>query len=185
MAWGYPALLIGTMLEGETVLVLAGYAAHRGYLAFPVVVVVALLGSIVGDLLCFLLGRWRGPELLATRPSLHAPVERFRRIFERRGSYVIVILRFLYGLRIAGPFTIGMSSNISLLRFVALDTLGGLLWAPVVGGLGYAFGEVALRVLTRVERYEAVLLVGLLSAGLLWRFARAGRARRAALDGGG
>ena len=29
--YGYPALLVGTFLEGETILVIAGFLAHRGY----------------------------------------------------------------------------------------------------------------------------------------------------------
>ena len=32
-SYGYPALLIGTFLEGETILVLGGLAAHQGYLS--------------------------------------------------------------------------------------------------------------------------------------------------------
>jgi membrane protein DedA with SNARE-associated domain len=30
--YGYLAVLVGTFLEGETILVLGGFAAHRGYL---------------------------------------------------------------------------------------------------------------------------------------------------------
>jgi len=33
--YGYAAILIGTFLEGETILVLAGLAAHQGYLVLP------------------------------------------------------------------------------------------------------------------------------------------------------
>ena len=40
-AYGYPALFIGTFLEGETILVIAGFLAHRGYLELPWVIVIA------------------------------------------------------------------------------------------------------------------------------------------------
>ena len=33
--YGYLTILIGTFLEGETILVLGGFAAHRGYLHLP------------------------------------------------------------------------------------------------------------------------------------------------------
>jgi len=182
MAWGYPALLIGTMLEGETILVIGGYAAHRGYLSFPAVVAIAFVGSLVGDLLCFALGRSRGPDLLERRPGLRAHVARFRQLFERRGPALIVILRFLYGLRIAGPFAIGLGANVSVWRFLLLDALGGLLWAPVVAGVGYAFGAVALQLLAEVERYEFLVLAVLLALALGWRFARPGRPREASRE---
>lgn len=47
--YGLLAVLAGSMLEGESVLLAAGYAAHRGYLDFPAVVAVAWLGAVVGD----------------------------------------------------------------------------------------------------------------------------------------
>ena len=89
---------------------------------------------------------------------------------------MIVILRFLYGLRTAGPFTIGMNTNISPLRFVVLDMIGALLWAPIVGGLGYALGEVALRVIGRIERFEVLVLLVVASvAAIRWILRREAR----------
>ncbi len=56
--YGYLALLVGTFLEGETILVLAGFAAHLGYLNLPWVILVAFVGTLSGDQLFFYLGRW-------------------------------------------------------------------------------------------------------------------------------
>lgn len=159
ITWGYPLIFVGTVLEGEAVLVLGGYAAHRGDLSLPVVILVAFIGSVTGDMISFWIGRLRGRAFLERRTALHPPIERFRRLFERRGQGVIVILRFLYGLRTAGPLAIGMSSNLSPVRFLLLDMIGALLWAPIVGGLGYALGEAALRVIGRIERFELFALV--------------------------
>ena len=41
---GYVAIFVGTFLEGESILALGGLAAEHGYLSFPVVVAVAVLG---------------------------------------------------------------------------------------------------------------------------------------------
>ena len=70
--YGYLAVAVGTFLEGETVLLLAGAAASRGHLALPTVIGVATLASFAGDQLFFLLGRRHGSRLLARWPSLHA-----------------------------------------------------------------------------------------------------------------
>lgn len=48
-AHGYWALALGAFLEGETILVLAGVAAHRGYLDLRLVILVAFAGSLLGD----------------------------------------------------------------------------------------------------------------------------------------
>ena len=60
--YGYAAVLIGTFVEGETILVIAGFAAHRGYLSLPWVILLAFAGSLAGDQLWFYVGRRSGPE---------------------------------------------------------------------------------------------------------------------------
>ena len=55
--YGYWAVFVGTFIEGETILLLGGFAAHRGYLALPWVIVAAFFGSLCGDQLFFFLGR--------------------------------------------------------------------------------------------------------------------------------
>ena len=52
--YGYAAILIGTFLEGETILMLAGLAAHQGYLVLTGVIFAAFLGSLSGDQLFFI-----------------------------------------------------------------------------------------------------------------------------------
>ena len=59
-SYGYLAVAIGTFLEGETILALGGLAAHRGYLSFRDVVIVALLCGFAGDQFFFFLGRYHG-----------------------------------------------------------------------------------------------------------------------------
>jgi len=57
--YGYLAVFVGTILEGDTVLMLAGFAAHRGYLSLPLVLGAAALGGFLGDQFWYWLGRTR------------------------------------------------------------------------------------------------------------------------------
>ena len=66
--YGYWALLLGTILEGETIMLLAGFAASQGHLSLPWVWLVGFLGAVTGDQTFFYLGRWKGKEYLATHP---------------------------------------------------------------------------------------------------------------------
>ena len=54
---GYWAVLVGTFFEGETVLLLGGFAASQGYLVLRWVIVVAFFGTLCADQLFFFLGR--------------------------------------------------------------------------------------------------------------------------------
>lgn len=171
--YGYLAVAVGTFLEGETVLLLlAGAAASRGHLALPTVIGVATLASFAGDQLFFLLGRRHGSRLLARWPSLHARTARARGLLERHHTSVILAVRFLYGLRVAGPIAIGMS-GVPWLRFLLLNLAGAIVWAIIVAGVGYGFGQAAARMLGGVDADE-LLWVGalLLGVGLWWVWSR-------------
>jgi membrane protein DedA with SNARE-associated domain len=52
-----PGILVGAFLEGETLLVIAGFLAHRGYLGLPFVIAAAFAGTLAGDQLYFHIGR--------------------------------------------------------------------------------------------------------------------------------
>jgi len=74
--YGYAAVGIGAFLEGETVLVLGGFAAHRGYLELPWVIVCAFFGTLFGDQLYFYIGRTKGKSVIEKRPHWKSKSER-------------------------------------------------------------------------------------------------------------
>ncbi|MGW8187802.1 MAG: DedA family protein [Desulfobacterales bacterium] len=74
--FGYLAVLLGTFLEGETILVLGGFAAHRGYLLLAGVILTAFCGSLMGDQLFFFLGRRNSRAFLDRRPLWKARADR-------------------------------------------------------------------------------------------------------------
>jgi hypothetical protein len=74
--YGYVALLVGTFLEGETILVLAGLAAHQGYLVLTWVILAAFLGSLCSDQL-FLFGRKHSQAVLSRCPAWKEKAEIF------------------------------------------------------------------------------------------------------------
>jgi membrane protein DedA with SNARE-associated domain len=158
--FGYLAVLIGTFFEGEIILILGGFAAHRGYLHLPLVIAAAFLGSLCGDQLYFFLGRYRGRAFLRKHPDWEGRISRFRRLMDRFGTPFIIIFRFLYGLRTVAPFAIGLS-DISTVKFMALNAVSAAVWAVVLGILGYLFGHAMEIVLDDVKEYEMVVMTGL------------------------
>ena len=176
--YGYAAVAVGTCLEGETVLLLAGAAASRGHLAMPWVIAVATVASFAGDQLFFYLGRAYGPALLQRFPKLGAGTARARVLLERHNTPVILSVRFLYGLRIAGPLAIGMS-GVGWLRFFVLNLIGAVVWACAIAALGYGTGQALASVLGTIDADEIWTMGVLLVAGaLIWLIARFRAARR-------
>jgi len=166
--YGYPALLIGTFLEGETILVIAGFLAHRGYLELPWVIVIAFLGTFSGDQLYFWLGRIKGVSFLIRRPSYQRGVKKAQDLLEKHQTLIILGFRFVYGLRTVTPFAIGMS-NIKAKQFIGLNAMGALVWAVIVGSGGYLFGNVLEIIIGDIKHYELEILVAMFFAGcVVW-----------------
>ena len=176
--WGYPAVFLGTFLEGETVLVAAGFAAQRGYLSLPLVMLIAAVASFLGDQTFFWIGRLYGPRLLARLPRLRPAVERVAALLTRHHTPVILSVRFLYGLRIAGPMAIGMS-GVPWRRFLVLNLLGAVAWAMIISAAGYGLGQVLHTLIADLRQHEALVLAALLATGILWALLRRAAARRA------
>ncbi len=177
--YGYPLLALGCLLEGETVLALAGFAAHEGHLSFATVVLVAALAGFTGDQVFYWLGRRHGAAMLRRFPSIAREADRMHRLIERWHGWVIVLVRFAYGLRIAGPVLIG-SSGVSPLRFAFFNALGAAIWAPLVAGAGWFFGRAVETLLGDIHRFEVwALLLAALVGGvwLIWTLRERRRSR--------
>lgn len=166
--FGYLAILIGTFLEGETILVLGGFAAHRGYLNLPVVICVAFFGTVIGDQLFYYLGRKHSSAILERRPGWRPKIERARRLIETHKILIILSFRFIYGLRTVTPFTLGLA-DISPKIFVPLNIFGACVWAVVVGSAGYYFGHALEVFFGHLKQYELLIMVGIVLVGaVVW-----------------
>ena len=171
--WGYWVVLAGTLLEGESVLLLAGYAAYSGLLELHWVIAVAIAGSFVGDQLWFWMGRRHGEQLLARYPSYAAQARRAQELLLRYNTPIILGVRFMYGLRIILPIAIGMDRRISTLRFQVLNFTGAVLWAVSGALVGYLFGGAIEYILGDIHKYQKYLFVALALAGLgFWWYSR-------------
>jgi len=167
--YGYLALFLGTFVEGEVVLVLAGFLAHRGYLTLSLVMLVAFIGGTAGDQFYFQLARKKGQSLLERFPSVKARLARADALVHRYGNIIIFGFRFLYGTRIAVPILLGMGGAISRWRFTVLNMAGAAAWAVTFSTLGYLFGNAMELLLGEIKRYEASLVAVIVAAGIiLW-----------------
>ncbi|MCR6630028.1 MAG: DedA family protein [Magnetospirillum sp.] len=174
--YGYWAVLAGTFFEGETVPVLAGFAAHEGLLRLDLVMLCAFIGSFAGDQLWFWIGRRYGRTWLAKHPKSAAAAERVGRLLDRWGDWFVLSFRFLYGLRAVSPVAIAMSS-ISPLRFAVLNMISAAVWAVAVGSLGFLFGQAIEGMMGQLKAWEHRILAAIAIAVALYVVHRVVKAR--------
>ena len=153
--YGYYAILIGTFLEGETILILGGVAAQFGSLDLSMVILSAFIGSSVGDQLYYYIGRWKGRALLDAFPRWKPSADKVMYHIEKHQNLIMLTFRFFYGLRNATPFVLGIT-RVSTTRFLLLNLIGAAVWAISFALCGYLLGEAHERVMGK--RYGLVLL---------------------------
>ncbi|OPX36182.1 MAG: hypothetical protein B1H11_07880 [Desulfobacteraceae bacterium 4484_190.1] len=167
-AYGYIGVLGGTFLEGETILIVAGFLAHRGYLELPWVIFFAFMGTVVGDQLYFFLGRVKGMDFIESRPRWQTKSARVFALLQTHQIPVIIGFRFLYGIRTVTPFIIG-ASGINPIRFIILESIGAGTWAIAVGTLGYLFGQAIEVFLEEAKKYELLVMALIFLVGIaIW-----------------
>jgi membrane protein DedA with SNARE-associated domain len=176
--WGYLAILVGTFLEGETILVLGGIAARQGHLDLKTVMLCAFAGSLISDQLAFLIGRRWGSRWLMRKPGRAERFERARALIDRHQTLITLIFRFLYGLRNVIPFALGMS-RMKASRYVVLNIIGAAVWAVTLAALGWGLAEAAHLFMEDVKSGQTWFLLGLALLALgFWITYRVREARR-------
>jgi membrane protein DedA with SNARE-associated domain len=170
--YGYWAIAAGTFAEGETILVLGGFAAHSGFLSLTGVIFAAFIGSLLVNQLFFFLGRTQSQRVLARYPLWKDRIYKTQQLLERFQIPLILGFRFIYGMRTVTSFVVGMSA-VSIGRFTFLNIVSAMLWATVVGSAGYLFGNILEIILGDIERYELYILGAIAVIGmLLWTVRR-------------
>ena len=167
--FGYPALMLGVLLEGETVLVAAAFLAHRGYLNLGLVILIGFIFTFMSDEFFFWMGRTRGNKFLEQRPDWKPNVDKAKSLLARQSILVFLGFRFMYGLRAVMPFAIGMS-GFSPKRFAILNSIGVLLWTSLFGMAGYLFGQTMEIIIKDISRYEIWIILGIFLIGgfIVW-----------------
>ena len=163
--YGYLAVLLGTLLEGETALVGGGYAAHQGWLELTPMLVAAFAGAFAGDQLFFYVGRRHGRRFFGKRPRWSPHFNRLDTLVTRHETKVVASFRFLYGLRVATPIALGMS-NIAHPKYLAFTVLSGIVWTLSFGLGGYFLGEAMQRLLGDIEQVEVYVLLAIVLSGI-------------------
>src|ERR1700729_3546745 len=134
----------GVPVPGETVLILGAVYAGTGRLSIVLVALLGFLGAMLGDNIGFAIGHFGGRRLIARygRYVFLTP-ERFdqaSRFFDRHGGKIIVVARFIEGLRQANGIIAG-TSGMRWLRFLFFNALGAALWVGTWVSVGYLAGN--------------------------------------------
>ena len=160
-------------MEGESFLIAAGFLAKRGYLNLYLVMFVALIGTYIADVTIYFLGRHKGEGIISKIPVAKTYYPRVKSLFDRYGVWALFVTRYLYGFRLATAASMGLM-KMRRRKYLPFDFLSCMIWATLVGGLGYIFGASLEALIGQVKHYEKVIVLFIITIGLsIWLLRRA------------
>ena len=179
---------LGIPLPEDISLILGGFLAHHHAVGLLPMMAVGFVGILAGDSLIYWAGRRVGNRVgnhgLIARivtPEKRLKVEK---LFARHGQKIVMLARFLPGVRAVTYFTAG-SAGMKYSHFILWDGLAATVSAPLFVYLGYIFGEELATLIHKVQRGEKtviVLLLTLLLGYLTYRHLKNRALKREALE---
>ncbi len=189
---GYPGIVLLMVLENvfppipsELILPSAGFAASRGNLSFLGVVLAGTLGSVVGTLPLYFIGRVFSEDRLVAWADRHGKwlalsgddIRKADDWFDRHGPKAVLFGRLVPGIRSLLSLPAGMS-GMPLPTFLLYSAIGSALWASVLTGAGSLLGDHYDKVGEYIGPASTVIVVGLVVAAAVWLVGRRRRAQQ-------
>jgi len=164
--YGYWAVLVGCIIEGEISLLLGAVAVNEELLRLSGVMLAAFTGTMIADVGFYYIGRFFGRAILARLSlRLQARARLAERLAVRHGALAIIGFRFLYGLRIVATIVLG-SLNIPPWRFILLSILGAALWTLIFTALGMLVANTVEAVMDYTHQAKTLVFLLLLLLAL-------------------
>jgi membrane protein DedA with SNARE-associated domain len=170
----------GVPLPGETILIAAAVYAGAGKLNIAAVVAIGVVAAVVGDNIGYLIGVYGGRRVVERwgkyvfiTPERLDKAEGF---FQRRGGWIVVVARFIEGLRQLNGIIAGTSS-MPWHKFVLYNILGAVLWVGTWASLGYFAGDHITVIYEQINKYSLYVLIAI-AVGIAVLIVRAALRRR-------
>jgi membrane-associated protein len=139
-------LVVTPFLPGDSLIFAVGaITAAGGPISIPLILLLLYLAAVSGDTVNYHIGhllreKVRKREHLALIKMEY--IDRTQAFFERNGGKTITIARFIPIIRTFAPFVAGVG-EMPYKKFLGYNVAGGILWATLLFGIGYFFGNIS------------------------------------------
>lgn len=160
-------LLVGLIVPGALVVILAGLAAHDGTVSLPLSIIFGICGTVIGDTLSYFIGRY-GWSRFGHMKMLSDLSEKVREPLINRGVWFVLFYHFAGYTRVIGPTSAGLL-RMPFHRWAVADYGGAVLWIFGYFFAGYLLGVLGLS-LDSTDRWFHVAEWVLLVLMMIWLY---------------
>lgn len=177
-SFSYPGLVLLMFLENvfppipsELIVPLAGFFSTTGELTLVGIIIAGTLGTVLGALPLYYLGRVAGEDRLRRWCDRHgrwlgvsgADITKSKRWFDRHGAKAVLFCRIVPGIRSFISIPAGIA-KMPLPQFLLYSTVGSAAWTTVLALAGRALGSNYEQVEKVVGPISTAVLVGIVLA---------------------
>ncbi|MAG44675.1 hypothetical protein CL633_02195 [bacterium] len=159
--YGYWLVFVGTFLEGEAVLLVAGFVSYLGEFNLWSVILIACLAIILGDNFQYYMGMKLGKRFLKKFPCF----KKLNGKFNKHSNKILLASRFMFGMRMA-CITMAGANRVNWKKFFKFNALSGVAWVMIMVFLGYAFGA-SFILLKKILKYSALSITVLIILAII------------------
>lgn len=161
----------GIPVPGETVLIAGAIFAGSGRLNVVVVGLVGFFAAVLGDNVGYAIGRFGGRALVERwgKYIFLTPerVDKAEAFFHRHGGKIIIVARFIEGLRQANGIIAGIS-RMHWLRFLIFNAIGAALWVGTWVTVGYFAGRHITPIYHAITTYSLYVAIAAVVLIVAW-----------------
>jgi membrane protein DedA with SNARE-associated domain len=135
--------VIGLVMPGETILLIAAFAASQGVLTIVYVIITAAIAAITGNIAGYFIGKKGGRPLIEKYGGRFVSADRIEaaeRYFDVHGPKTVFIGRFAAGVRVFIPLLAG-ASQMNFAKFILYTVAAVISWTVGIGIVGFFFGQ--------------------------------------------
>ena len=162
-------------IPSELIMPLAGFTVTQGKMNFILVIIAGTIGSLVGTMPWYFLGKSWGLERTVKIADRYGKwltlsgedVVRANKWFNRRGNTAIAFGRLVPGIRTYISLPAGIS-KMPILPFLVYSTLGSIFWVTLLTGAGYIFGANYELVGKYMKPLSVFVLIAVISTVIFW-----------------
>ena len=172
--YGYFGIFILIFIENifppipsEVVLLLGGFMTTKSDLILPLMILFSTLGSVVGAIVLYYIGKILNKERLKKIVSgkvgkilrlKTSDIEKADHWFDTKGNKTVFFCRFIPVVRSLISIPAGMA-EMPMIKFLVYTTVGSLIWNAVLLVLGNRVGENWTDILDIMDKYSHIVLI--------------------------
>ncbi|MCK4385610.1 MAG: DedA family protein [candidate division Zixibacteria bacterium] len=175
--WFYLFIFFSGLLDnffppypGDTVTFIGGYLAGTGLLTFSLVFFSASLGCLAGAMILYVLGKNKGRGIFLKNKGVvfnKTQLEKVEVWFKRYGEKVLILSRFLTGVRSLVALTAGVG-NVKVQKMTGYTLISIILWNSIILFSAFKVQENWREILGMVQVYNKVVLTLVILIVIAW-----------------